>query len=82
MLKKYMLRFYVQDGSTNCQQDADCPLQEWDTCEDGPQGKVCGSIQDHAMASFTSIFYVEGERRKHIIGAVNTKADEKNKILS
>jgi len=33
-----------EDGSTNCQQDSDCP-EEGDTCEDDPQGKVCYSLQ-------------------------------------
>jgi len=33
-----------EDGSTNCQQDSDCPLES-NTCEDDPQGKVCYSFQ-------------------------------------
>ena len=36
--------FLFQDGSTNCQQDSDCP-EESDTCQDDPQGKVCYSWQ-------------------------------------
>jgi len=34
-----------EDGSTNCQQDSDCP-EESDTCHDDPQGsRVCYSLQ-------------------------------------
>ena len=52
-----MLWFNVQDGSTNCQQGTDCP-GKWDTCEDGyfwhvyndgedgPEGKVCGRLEE------------------------------------
>jgi len=32
-----------EDGSTNCQQDSDCPLTS-NTCEDDPQGRVCYSV--------------------------------------
>ena len=37
---------FTQDGSTNCQQDSDCPFDD-QTCEDDPQGRVCYSVQEH-----------------------------------
>jgi len=33
-----------EDGSTNCQQDSDCPLES-SKCEDDTEGKVCYSFQ-------------------------------------
>lgn len=40
-----------EDGSTNCQQDSDCPF-DGNTCEDDPQGRVCYSVQEQSPDIF------------------------------
>ena len=52
---------FVQDGSTNCRQDSDCP-DAADKCGKTPKGppKVCGSMSNGSKREY-ECFHANGE---------------------